>query len=165
MRRFHISGDLQEKVEATYEHLWHFGGPRDGLLRDTTLSLDLRRELALCMYGDAIRKVPIFASIADSPLKCLAQRVELHLYTPGDLLVMMGEVGTELFIIQSGSVQPISGDGQPLRDVVLGEGSFIGELCFLKPRYRRTASVRAIEFCRAMVLTLAVFEDLCLGDV
>ena len=104
-----IPKELEEKVLATYEHIYRFGGAgtRDSMVQDKTLSLDLRRELALFMYGDALRKVPMFTTVSDSTLKCIAQQVELHLYTPGDLMMMCGEVGTELFIIQKGSVQPL----------------------------------------------------------
>lgn len=97
-------------------------------------------------------------------MKCLAQKIETRLYTPGDLLVLFGEVGTELFFIHSGTVQPVSESGEPLRDVLLGAGAFFGEICFLQPGSRRTASIRCVEFCRALVLTLVAFEELNLTD-
>jgi len=164
MRAARVPQALQEKVEATYEHLWRFGGERDGMLRDPSLSLDLRRNLALCVYGRALRNVPIFANMPDRYLKCLAQKIEMRLYSPGDLLVLLGEVGTDLFFIHSGAVQPVGEDGEPLRDIVLRAGAFFGEICFLQPGARRTASVICVEFCRAMVLTISAFEELDLTE-
>merc|ERR1719401_1578424 len=155
-----IPRSMKDKVELTYHYLWRFGEESDGMLRDPLLSLDLRRNLALCIYGGFFQKVPIFVNVEDAFLKCLAQRVEMRLYTPGDLLIMKGEVGTELYIIHSGSVQPINEAGKPLTPEALTSGSFLGELCFLFPGSRRKASVLCLEFCRAMVLTLKVFEEL-----
>merc|ERR1712232_1551999 len=164
MKMAHIPADLQEKVEATYEHLWRFGGERDSLLRDDALSLDLRRNLAFHMYGPTIRLVAGFENIDNHSLKCLAQKIILRLYSPGDLLVVYGEVGTELFIIQLGSVQPLDEFGVPFEGVILGEGCFFGEACFLHPGTRRTASIRCFEFCRTLVLCLNDFEELKLSD-
>merc|ERR1712217_503534 len=131
-RLANIPKDLQVKVEATYEHVWRYGGNKDGMLRDLTLSLDLRRELAACLYGNTLRQVPMLAEIAPESIKALSQRVEMRLYTPGDLLMTIGEIGTELFVIQSGTVVPIGADDEFVIDTVLGPGSYFGELCFLE---------------------------------
>jgi hypothetical protein len=164
MKLNNIHKDLQGKVEATYEHIWKYGSDLDGMLHDPCLSLDLRRNLALCVYGPAMRKVPIFMKMADMVMKKLCQRLECRLYTPGDLLVMVGEVGSELFIIQSGCVQPLNAQGETIRGAVLGEGAFFGEICFLRPGSRRTASIRCLLFCRTLVLTLDVFQELHLEE-
>jgi CRP-like cAMP-binding protein len=164
MKIARIPLELQEKVEATFEHLWRFGGEKDSLLRDESLSLDLRRNLAFHMYGPTIRSVAGFENIDNHSLKCLAQKISLRLYSPGDLLVVYGEVGNELFIIQLGSVQPLDELGLPYEGVILGEGSFFGEACFLHPGTRRTASIRCFEFCRTLVLRLQDFDELMLSD-
>ncbi|CAK0809765.1 unnamed protein product, partial [Prorocentrum cordatum] len=132
---------------------------------DPTLSLDLRRRLALSLYGPVLRKVPIFRDVKSMYLKCLCQRVVVRLYTPGDLLVLIGEVGSELFIIMSGKVEPVGEDGRPIRDIVMGEGQYFGEICFLHPGTRRTASVRCVEFCQTIVLTLETFDQLQMTEV
>jgi len=155
---------LEKKVLATYKHLRKFGGFNDGILRDQTLSLDLRREIAFCMYGQALRRIPIFEKIPNRFLKCLAQTVEVHLYTPGDLIMLFGEVGKELYIMLQGKARPLGEDGEYLGETVFAEGSFFGELCFLSPGTRRSASVLCLEFCRAMVLTLEAFHEFALTD-
>lgn len=155
-----IPKELREKVEATYEYLWKFGMQKNSMLQDPSLSLDLRRSLAWHTYGACLRKVPIFASVSDVYLRSLAQRVELRLYTPGDCLMIHGEVGTELFILKSGTVRAFDEAGNPCGDMLLGEGDFLGEICFLNPGTRRQATVKCVEFCVAMVLTLAVFTEL-----
>jgi CRP-like cAMP-binding protein len=161
MKAHDIPRILQEKVEATYEHLWLYGHERDGLLKDPLLSLDLRRNLALCVYGKALRSIPIFSSMHNNELKKLAQQLEERLYTPGDYLCMLGEIGAELFIIAAGKVHLTGPHGQPLPgcdDVVLEEGDYFGEICLLHPTRRRTCSVRAMVFCRTTVLSYSAFD-------
>jgi len=165
MKDASIPEPLQQKVLATYEYLWRFGGNADDMIRDPLLSVDLRRRLALSLYGPTLRRVPMFRDVKSRWLKCFCQKVEVRLYTPGDLLVLMGEVGSELFIIMCGSVEPVDEDGNVIRDIVMGEGQFFGEICFLHPGARRTASIRCIDFCKVMVLTLEAFKELHMMEV
>jgi len=166
MKLSKIPKHLESKVEDTYEHLWQCASSeRNGMLHDTELSLDLRRSLALHVYGPALRKVPMMQDMPERCLKCLAQKVEVRAYTSGDMLMLYGEVGAELFIIQTGVVQPVRQDGLPLRECFLGAGCVIGEIAFLYPGLRRTASIRCVEFCTALVLTVDAFEELRLMDL
>ena len=43
----------------------------EGFLTDTTLSLDLRRNLAYEVYGPALLAVPMFAKMTNMELKCI----------------------------------------------------------------------------------------------
>jgi len=160
MKRANIPLDMQEKVEATYEHVRYFGMEKDGFLRDPVLSLDLRRELALSMYGPVMRQVPFFTFLDDDVLKRLAHKVEMRLYTPGDFLMMHGEVGTELFIVYKGVVQAVDSEKNPTGvDGLMGPGSFFGETCVLCKGSRRAISICCVEFCRALVLCMCSFEE------
>lgn len=160
-----IPPDLERKVLATYDHVSRYGAVDNGILRDPTLSLDLRREIALAMYGSALKRVPIFDDVPTCFLKCLSQMIQVRLYTPGDLLLMYGELGKELFIIANGVAQPITPEGHPIGDVMLKKGSYCGELCFLNPGARRNASVICLEFCTALMLTVEAFMELALEGV
>lgn len=160
MRQARVPLNLQHRVEATYEHAWMFGDWHDGLFTDETLSLDLRRNLALHVYGPALKAVPMFKKFPDHDLKCLAQKIVSKCYTPGDLIIQVGERACEIFFIFTGSARPVDKQGNEMQNVLLKKGDFFGEICFLSPGSRRTASVVCVAFCRAMVLTLQVFEEL-----
>eukprot|EP00428_Durinskia_dybowskii_P032921 CAMPEP_0170236710 /NCGR_PEP_ID=MMETSP0116_2-20130129/18102_1 /TAXON_ID=400756 /ORGANISM="Durinskia baltica, Strain CSIRO CS-38" /LENGTH=670 /DNA_ID=CAMNT_0010487507 /DNA_START=55 /DNA_END=2067 /DNA_ORIENTATION=- len=161
MRMARVPRPLRKKVRQTYEHMARFGkSGRGGMLEDKALSLDLRRNLAYFMYGEALRRVPILSAVPDRYVKCLAQKVQVRAYTPGDLIIMAGEVGQELFIIHRGSVRPLNEDGTPHRGIILREGSFFGEACFLDHCNRRTESMQCLEFCDALVLSLEAFNEL-----
>jgi hypothetical protein len=161
MKVAQIPDYLANKVVATYDYVWLYGGQHQDMLQDPILSMDLKRELALSVHGEALRKVPIFLHVPDSKLKCLAQRVESRLYCPTDLLFSKGETGNEIFIIQSGSVMLVDEKtGEGIGAHIFSAGDFFGELCFLHPGSRRNASIMCKEFCRSLVLTLSVFEEL-----
>lgn len=165
MKRAAIPHELKDKVNETYEHLWeHAKSENNGMLRDPVLSLDLRRSLALHIHGPALRKVPMMQDMPDRCLKCLAQKVEVRTYCTGDMLMSFGEAAGELFIIDSGLVQPVKESGEPLRDCFLGAGCVIGEISFLQPDLQRSCSVRCVEFCTALVLTVDAFVELRMTD-
>jgi len=162
MKASHIPYELQMRVQATYEHAWMFGDWHDGFLTDEMLSLDLRRNLAFHIYGPALLAVPMFSKMAETninDLKCISQKITCKVFTPGDLIIQCGEKATELFLIFAGVAQPMDKQGNSMQ-VLLKRGDFFGEICFLFPGRRRTASVVCVEFCRLMVLTLNVFEEL-----
>lgn len=160
MKNAEIPWSLQKRVEAIYEQTWMFGDWHDGFLRDDTLSLDLRRNLAYHVYGPALRSVPMLSEFSSADLKCLAQRINSHCYTPGDLIIQSGERAREMCLVFSGIAQPLDREGHVLDQVLLRKGDFFGEICFLFPGRRRTASVACIQFCRIMVLTIEVFQEL-----
>jgi hypothetical protein len=164
MKAQNIPKQLQSRVEATYENLWLYGHERHGMLNDHLLNLDLRRNLALCCYGNTLRAVPIFSELSDDILKKVAQHVTLNLYTPGDYIVNAGELCTELFVILCGIAQPIDIHGKVVNDAVLREGDFFGESCFRKHPQRRTGSVRSVDLCRALELNRNVFHELNLDE-
>lgn len=162
MKASQIPFELQMRVQATYEHAWMFGDWHDGFLTDDMLSIDLRRNLAFHIYGPALLAVPMFSKIAENhsnDLKCISQKITCKVFTPGDLIIQCGERAHELFLVFAGVAQPVDKQGNNMR-VLLKRGDFFGEICFLFPGRRRTASVVCVEFCRLMVLTLNVFEEL-----
>lgn len=162
MKASHIPFELQMRVQATYEHAWMFGDWHDGFLTDEMLSLDLRRNLAFHIYGPALLAVPMFSKMAEintNDLKCISQKIICKVFTPGDLIIQCGERAAEIFLVFAGVAQPVDKQGNNMQ-VLLKRGDFFGEICFLFPGRRRTASVVCVEFCRLMVLTLSVFEEL-----
>jgi len=160
MKEARVPLDLQRRVEATYEYAWMFGDWHGGFLTDNMLSLDLRRNLAYHVYGPALRAVPMFAKMAQVELKCLSQKIKCLCFSPGDLIIQAGEYAEEMFLVGSGHARPLDKHGDFIEGVLLQRGDFFGEICFLLPGTRRTASVVCTSFCRMMVLTMSVFQEL-----
>ena len=78
-------------------------------------------------------------------------------FSKGDVIIKEGNPGREMYIIQSGSVEVTKSDGN--REVVLAtlsRGDFFGEMAILE-NTNRTATVKAIETSRLLVLTTGNF--------
>lgn len=160
MKLAKVPVDLQRRVESTYEYSWMFGDWHDEFLNDVSLSLDLRRNLAYHVFGPAIKNLPIFARMHTQELKCLSQKIRSRCYTPGDLIIQVGERAEEMFLVCSGSARPLDAALHAIGHALLQRGDFFGEICFFLPGTRRTASVVCLEFCRSMVITVSMFEEL-----
>ena len=106
---------------------------------------------------DALRRVPLFATMEPSKLKLLAFTSEKLEYRQGEDLCRQGDVGDAMFIIMSGEadvvvVTPAGGEHTVAR---LGKNSFVGEIAILCD-VPRTATVRAT----GTVTALRISKDL-----
>lgn len=84
-------------------------------------------------------------------------KLRLQVYSPGDYVCRKGDIGKEMYIIQKGSLQVVSDDGQKVF-VTLKEGAFFGEISILnipgsKIGNRRSANVRSVGYSDLLRLT------------
>ena len=86
----------------------------------------------------------------DTFLAELVLRMKALQASTGDWLIRAGEVGREMYVIDSGVVEVSSITGEKLKEVSAGE--FLGEIALLT-RERRTAHCRAVSFCELWQLT------------
>lgn len=72
-----------------------------------------------------------------------------------------GDIGTEMFIIQSGSVEILKrqATGEERRLAELGQGDFFGEMAILED-LPRTASARAISNCKVVEINGSTFDGM-----
>jgi CRP-like cAMP-binding protein len=108
---------------------------------------------------DLLRRVTIFATLPDPDLDVLAGAVVERNYEKDALIVGADDPGDALFIIASGRVKVVL-YGESGREVILSvlkEGDFFGEMSLLDNQ-PRSANVRAIESCRALVLSRDPFQ-------
>lgn len=78
-------------------------------------------------------------------------------YAAGDLVVEVNARGNSMFVLREGEVVvelPLTDD------VVLGTGSYFGELSFINPDHRRSATIRARTDCTVDVLDQGSVEQL-----
>ncbi len=80
-------------------------------------------------------------------------------YTAGDVIFKEGDIGEEMFIIQSGQVKITKKTNKEEKTlVILSEGDFFGEMAVID-REPRSAGAVAIANTRCIVLNNAVFES------
>jgi CRP/FNR family cyclic AMP-dependent transcriptional regulator len=90
------------------------------------------------MTLEALRSVPLFASLDDSAAIALRDLVKARRVPAGTNLFYMGDVGDAMYLIESGRVRihMSDDDGDDMTLVELADGDFFGEMAMLdgKPR-------------------------------
>ena len=105
---------------------------------------------------EALRRVPLFAELAEDDLQCVADAVNEVEVPAGQLLVQPGTAGSGMFFIAEGTVVV-----ETKRDEIeLGPGQFFGELALISEDATRTARVQAKTDLRCLALDRASFRTL-----
>ena len=102
---------------------------------------------------NALREVPIFASLDDKALKQLARMFQDDVYAPGQEIAAEGQTGLDFFFLIESGTASVSRDGQVIN--TLGPGDWFGELALIA-KGPRTATVTATDELRCK--TLASFQ-------
>jgi flavin-dependent dehydrogenase len=78
-------------------------------------------------------------------------------YRAGDVIVRQGEVGDNMYVIQSGQVEVVqSQDGQDIRLAVLKEQDIFGEMALFQ-KETRSATIRALTNVRLLTVDKRIF--------
>ncbi|MFO7768370.1 MAG: mechanosensitive ion channel family protein [bacterium] len=119
------------------------------------------REERTEVLADLLRQVDLFTPLPRETLQGLAGKMEAKFFGRGEVLIEQGSEGESFFIVESGRVEvlvsPEEG-GRPSRAAVLGPRDFFGEMSLLAGA-RRTATIRALEDTRVIVLDREAFAE------
>src|SRR5215211_6980927 len=111
------------------------------------------------MTLEALRSVPLFASLGDESAGALRGLLELELRPPGSVLFRKGEQGGAMYLIEGGRVRIHikDADGHDVTLAELAAGDFFGEMSILdgKPR---SATATVAEDARLVVLSREHFN-------
>ncbi len=84
-----------------------------------------------------------FADLPSESLADLSAKMRAARFAPGDVIIREGELGDDTYLIRSGEISVVRGQGEDERQlIVLGPGAFVGEVSVLTG-VPRTATVRA----------------------
>jgi signal transduction histidine kinase len=111
-------------------------------------------------HAQLIRRLPLFAGLADADLERLASMARRTRVSAGQVVMEEGTPGDGLYIILSGELEVRRRDAG--RDLVLAvrrAGDFLGEQSLLE-RGPRSATVQAIEDCELLVIAPDEFHAL-----
>jgi uncharacterized membrane protein len=106
------------------------------------------------MTLDAIRSVPLFASLADEAASELRSLLRTRDVGTGSALFRAGDVGDSMYLIESGQVR-IAITDEDKREIVLAElarGDFFGEMAIIDGK-KRSADAVIVEDARLAVLS------------
>ncbi len=158
MKYKHIPSDLKDKINDYYEYLWESrrGYDESSILAD--LPKPLQTSISLFLNRDIIQKVPLFQNTSEEFIKDIILNLEPVVFTPGDYVVIKGEIGYEMYFISRGSVDVVSED-EKIVYATLGAGSFFGEIALLFSA-PRNATIKAREYCDCYSLNKETFDEI-----
>jgi len=110
--------------------------------------------------ADALKQVPLFASLSNRRLRVLARASTIHGYRDGERIVEAGTSGSDLFVILDGFTNVMLGDQRVAR---LGAGEMFGEISLLDPG-PRTADVISDGPTRCVHLSGKDFQEILEAD-
>lgn len=151
-----IPQDLKNKISEYYFYLWESkrGYEESQVMQDLPSSLKMK--VALYLNKEIFQKIPLFHGAEETLIEQLVEHLQPVVYTPGDYIVRKGEVGYTMFFINRGQTEVIAEDGETVL-ARLHEGNFFGEIALLM-NVKRTASIRAADFCDLYTLDKDTFD-------
>jgi CRP/FNR family cyclic AMP-dependent transcriptional regulator len=101
------------------------------------------------MTVEALRSVPLFASVGDEDARALVGLLKPRSLPRGALLFRQGDAGDAMYLVEAGRVRIFvtDEDGEELTLAELARGDFFGEMALVEGK-ARTASARALEDAR-----------------
>lgn len=153
-----ISGELTNKILYFYDYTWERCRGVDETKLLTTLPVPLRQAIVYHVIGHMVENIPIFSDCIEPFLQSLVGCLVPRLFLDGDSIVIAGEYGKEMFILESGVVLVTNSD-KSVVFATLESGAYLGESSLLKIT-QRTASAFAVGYCNTYVLSNLDFNNI-----
>lgn len=158
LRYKNIPHDLKNKISDYYDYLWESRRGYDEATILEDLPKPLKTSVSLFLNRGIIQKVPIFQGASEEFIKEIILNLKPVVFTPGDYVVIKGEIGYEMYFISRGSVDVVSED-ESIVYATLGAGSFFGEIALLLSA-PRNATIKAKEYCDCYSLDKDTFDQI-----
>ncbi|XP_071526716.1 uncharacterized protein CngB isoform X3 [Panulirus ornatus] len=157
LHRLNLPASLQERVRLWFTYTWQNQKTLNEMKCLESLPRKMRTDIAINVHIQTLSKVQLFQDCDKALLRDLVLKLKPVLYLPGDFVCKKGEVGKEMYIVQSGQVLVMGGERGDVVLATLGEGSVFGEISLLALAggNRRTANVRSRGFSSLFVLSKA----------
>jgi CRP-like cAMP-binding protein len=104
-----------------------------------------------------ISNLNVFQNCPQECLKEIATHLDQLYSSPGDLIIKIGDIGDEMFILAHGNVDIILASDE--RVATLHDGQIFGEIALIKET-TRTANVQSLGYCDLYKLTKKNFIEI-----
>ncbi|RHY32414.1 hypothetical protein DYB32_002576 [Aphanomyces invadans] len=177
MALMRIPSDLQTRICDYYETMYARYGTLNGdtVLFTKELSKNLSTEVELYLRMGMITRCPMFRLCSPEFVQELVMQLGFQVFMADDFVVARGEIGYEMYFIQSGSCDLIQYQimfddhtrkkNKPIHQATgtlvrtLLEGDFFGEIALLM-NCKQTVTLKATMFTEICVLTRDLFHDI-----
>uniref|UniRef100_A0A7S4R4R0 Cyclic nucleotide-binding domain-containing protein n=2 Tax=Alexandrium monilatum TaxID=311494 RepID=A0A7S4R4R0_9DINO len=119
-----------------------------------------RRSQAVCdiISHEGLQKVPFFKGRDPKFLQNLSMYLQIEVFRSGDVIMEQNKDGDTMYFLHRGTVEVlVSGNAKPVATLI--SGSIFGEMALFGAR-RRTATVRALEFCDCRCVSHQMFHGI-----
>lgn len=152
-----VNKELEERIIKWFDYLW---ANRQTLDEDAVTAIlpdRLKAETAIHVHLETLKRVQLFQDCEPGLLVQLVLKLKLQVFSPGDFICRVGDVGKEMYIVKRGELSVLSEDCALVYGK-LTDGSVFGELSILnisgvKTGNRRTANVRSVGYSDLFALS------------
>jgi CRP-like cAMP-binding protein len=155
---------MKDRVYAYYDYLWIRRRGVDEITILNDIPFNLRNDIIYNRNFEVLQRVPIFRDCGIGFLGSLSMRLMPQIFPPNNKVVVAGEVGEEMYLINNGNLRIVD----PVKNTtikVLSKGQYFGELAMVLGN-KRTMTIICIDFCELFVLERVDLEIvlLCYPD-
>jgi diguanylate cyclase (GGDEF)-like protein len=148
-------------VQCQYAQGYYFCRPVDKDSASRLLTDGGRLDKEQHTEPSRLRAFDLFADLNDAELAEVAQMVRAQSLEDGAMVIRQGQVGNDVYLLESGSVEVLREDKAGSHLVArLDAPAFFGERALLDPERIRTASVKAATNLQLLILRIDSFLSL-----
>lgn len=152
-----VNKELEDRIIKWFDYLW---ANRQTLDEDAVTAIlpdRLKAETAIHVHLETLKRVQLFQDCEPGLLVQLVLKLKLQVFSPGDYICRVGDVGKEMYIVKRGELHVLAEDCKTVYGK-LSDGSVFGELSILnisgvKTGNRRTANVRSVGYSDLFALS------------
>lgn len=152
-----VNKELEDRIIKWFDYLW---ANRQTLDEDAVTAIlpdRLKAETAIHVHLETLKRVQLFQDCEPGLLVQLVLKLKLQVFSPGDYICRVGDVGKEMYIVKRGELSVLAEDCRTVYGT-LSDGSVFGELSILnisgvKTGNRRTANVRSVGYSDLFALS------------
>ncbi len=156
MRIKKLPMDMQMRVRDYYDYLWETRHNVSDELVLKELPHSLAVDVMIHINRDILQKVEFFKNANEIFIREIVDMMHTEVFLPDDFIIRQGEHGDCMYFLSTGTAEVLVNGNSVAK---LGSGSPFGEMALVSGD-KRTASIKAVDYCDVYTLQRESFEEL-----